>query len=307
MSAKAKLLVFASIAAIFVFGCSNDNPVSPKGGSAPPDQSQIVTTVGAESQLIDDDLVESSDPTALAPTLPGAQTSGATAIEPRRFWRTITSASRSFEFAFSDTDSTGRPTTAVVTIHRHFLGTFNVVPAGADSTPDYNNIIHKPLDDQWVRKVRFRRTRDWDDDRDIWRIAAVTGVDVTSKNATTQIQSLRLQSTALDTTITDPLAFFKLRNVLRFAAGDSVTITATTGRNDDVALLYARDRRIRMKNNGDNTYTTVLHIGYLDGWRHFAVNALSHGTLYDDTLPYDSKAWIFPYAVSSMVAVDYIP
>lgn len=309
MSAKARLLAIASIAAIVVFGCStNHNPVGPSGGGASSnDQSQVTATVDLESQLIDDGLLDSADQTALSGSRPGTQLSGTTAIEPRRFWRTITSATRSFDFAFSDTDSTGRPTTAVVTIHRHFLGTFNVVPADTNGMPDYNNIIHKPLDDNWVRKVRFRRTRDWDDDRDIWRIAAVTGVDVTSKNATTSIQSIRLQSASFDTTITDPLAFFKLRNVLRFAAGDSVTVTATTTRNNDVALLYYRDRRVHMTNNGDNTYTAVLHVGYLDGWRHFAVNALSHGTLYDDTDPYDSKAWIFPYAVSSMVAVDYIP
>jgi hypothetical protein len=308
MTARLRLLVLASIAASFVFGCSKDNPVSPAGGGGQsPDQSQLTTTATVESQLIDDGFFDTSDQTDLSGSLPGANASGTVAIDPLRFWRNITSATRTFDFAFSDTDSTGRPTVAVVTIHRHFLGTFNIVPADTNGMPDFNNIIHKPLDDHWVRKVRFRRTTDWDDDEDRWRIAAITGADVTSKDATTQIVRIRLQATSLDTTITDPLAFFKLRNVLRFASGDSVTVTATTTRNDDVVLLYAHDHRKRMTNNGDNTYTGVFHAGTWDGWRHFAVNALSHGTLYDDTAPYDSKAWVFPYAVSTMVAVEYIP
>jgi hypothetical protein len=35
------------------------------------------------------------------------------------------------------------------------------------------------------------------------------------------------------------------------------------------------------------------------GLRHLAVNALSHGTLFDDALPYDSKAWALPFRVIS--------
>jgi len=307
MTTTLRLLALASIAMSFVFGCSKDNPVSPGGGGQPSDQSQLTATASLESQLIDDGFFDTSTQTDLSGSRPGAQTAAAMAIDPLRFWRNITSASRTFDFAFSDTDSTGRPTVAVVTIHRHFLGTFNIVPADTNGMPDYNNVIHKPLDDHWIRKVRFRRTTDWDDDHDRWRIAAITGADVTSKDATTQIVSLRLQSGSLDTTLTDPLAFFALRHVLRFASGDSVTVTATTTRSDDVVLLYAHDHRKRMKNNGDNTYTGVFHAGVWDGWRHFAVNALSHGTLYDDSLPYDSKAWVFPYVVTTTTAVDYIP
>jgi len=47
---------------------------------------------------------------------------GTAAIHPLRYWRTIRSVDRSFEFAFADTDSTGHPTTAVVTIRKRLLG-----------------------------------------------------------------------------------------------------------------------------------------------------------------------------------------
>ena len=33
--------------------------------------------------------------------------------------------------------------------------------------------------------------------------------------------------------------------------------------------------------------------------RQFAVNALSHGTIFDDALPYDSKAWALPFVVAA--------
>jgi hypothetical protein len=37
------------------------------------------------------------------------------------------------------------------------------------------------------------------------------------------------------------------------------------------------------------------------------VDVLSHGTLFDDQTPYDSKAWILPYVTTTMPPVDYVP
>jgi hypothetical protein len=34
------------------------------------------------------------------------------------------------------------------------------------------------------------------------------------------------------------------------------------------------------------------------GLWHFGVDAISHATLYDDTAPYDSQRWVFPYVVA---------
>jgi len=86
---------------------------------------------------------------------------------------------------------------------------------------------------------------------------------VTSRDAHTEIVSLRIQSGPLDTTVTDPLALFRLRRVLRFGSGDEVKVTMTTGRNDDVALLYLRGMRFRLRNNGDNTYSGVFRAGWI--------------------------------------------
>ena len=62
--------------------------------------------------------------------------SSAAAVRPLTFWRQIRSVERRFEFAFADTDSTGRPTTCVVTVHQHILGTFNLLVG--DDVPEGN-------------------------------------------------------------------------------------------------------------------------------------------------------------------------
>ncbi|HEY6572104.1 MAG TPA: hypothetical protein VI198_02195 [Candidatus Eisenbacteria bacterium] len=276
------------------------------------DEAAITGALSAAPDFLDDGLYDAATPTNLAPSLraplaaPGA--AGA-AIEPFTFWRSITGHTRTFEFAFADSDSTGRPTSAVVTLTRTFTGTFNIVPRDPSNPdlPDTDLVVHKPLEDRWVRRLLMKRVALGPGMRPFWRLAAASGVEVTSKDATTLITSVRVQTATKDTTLTDPLAFIPLRRVLRFAPDDSVTITVTTPRTDDVVLLYHHDRRARLANNGDGTYTGKFRAGLFSGWRHFGVNALSHGTLYDDAAAYDSKAWIYPYVVVGGPDVDYLP
>jgi len=107
--------------------------------------------------------------------------------------------------------------------------------------------------------------------------------------------------------ITDPLAFFRLRRLMKFDAGEQVTLIVTTGRNDDVVVLLRGRLRAKFTNNGDNTYTAEWRAPLLGGVQHVGVNALSHGTLYDDEAPYDSKAWIVPYLVNPTELAEFIP
>jgi hypothetical protein len=307
---RAALILAVLAVAAAIAGCS-DNGVQPVADDTS-DQAIISGALAAAPELLNDGLYDTDTQANLSASLRRAHTAGAATpieIEPFLFWRTITRRMPSFEFAFADTDTTGLPTTAVVTVRRHFTGTFHIVPRDPvhPDLPDTLNIVRKPLDDLWVRRFLMKRVRVTPTDRALWKIAASTAVEVTSKDATAAITSVRVQTASKDTTLTDPDAFIYLRRVLRFAPDDLVTLTVTTPRPDDVVLLYHHVERERFQNNGDGTYTRTFTAGSLQGWRHFGVNALSHGAIYDDAAPYDSKAWIFPYVIVGGPNVDYLP
>jgi hypothetical protein len=200
---------------------------------------------------------------------------------------------------YGDPDSLGRPTTAVATITKHYLGQFNILAGDTGTTAIHDSlrIVRKPLDDTWVRKLAFRRFRiDSSGTHVWWRIVGTSGVKVTSAGATTQIQSIRVQAGAKDTTITDPLQLHRLRRILWLPHDTPVRITVTTGRASDVVVLFRNIERRRFTNNGDGTFTVEFQDLDFPGLRHFGLNAFSNGTLLDDAAPYDSQAWLLPFA-----------
>jgi hypothetical protein len=306
MRAPLSIVTTLILAAGLLAGCGTNNAVNaPSSSSTSADQAEVASTVANSPQVVEDGEFDSSDPSTVS------DATGTAAIHPLQFWRTIRNVDRTFEFAFADTDSTGRPTTAVVTIRKRLTGRFNILAGvpGSDGVPIDSTltVIHKPLEDHWVRRLLLKRVRVTDEQQPVWRIVATSGVRVTSKDATTHIQSLRIQSAALDTTVTEPLAFFFLRRILKFDAGAQVTLTATTLRADDIVVLQLRDHRFRFHNNGDDTYTGTWTVDALAGLRHFGVNALSRGTLFDDAAPYDSQAWLLPFLVRPSDVAEMLP
>ena len=296
-----RLLCLTPVVLVLLTGCGrNDQVLGPASGDPSAVQASAAAEVGRHPELVDDETFETQ-------TQSNATSGTAAAIDPLFFWRQIQRVERTYEFAFADTDSTGQPTTAIVTVHKRLAGWFNVVAAdsgsGGGGLTD-GNLVRKHLVDHWVRRVLLKRVDRADWNRRPWRIVATSGVRITSENATTDIQSLRVQSGDLDTTITAPLDFWRLRRILEFAPDAQVTLTATTNHDDDVMVLYAGDRRHRFHSNGDGTYTITWTSSSFTGVRHFGVNALTHGTLYDDTAPYDSKAWILPYIVAPTQMAD---
>ena len=228
---------------------------------------------------------------------------------------------RTFEFAFSDSDSAGRPTRADVTIRKYLAGTFNIAfdQTPGDSMPfDSVGIVHTPLHDLWERRVLLRRVHFPTASGDEWKVAAISGAKVTSYDpasstsgnlafGSTRIVKLRIQSSSGDTTINDPLKYFFLRRVPAFAPGEDVTFTVTTLTNTDVVVLLRNGFRRRFHNNGDDTYTIFWRTSPEDGLHHIGMNALSNGTLFDDQAPYDSEAWLFPYRVIPSEVVEFMP
>lgn len=248
-------------------GCGTGSATAPDV-SANPDESDVSMAIASDPDLVDDGLIEAADQTSV-----GAESTGAAAIgtgveatiHPLNFWRRIDRVQRRFEFAFADTDSLGRPTRAMVTIHKALSGTFNIAASGPQDPGAVNDsakveIVRKRLEDGWTRRVVLERGQDRfgrHGDR-LWRIVASSGVQVTSRVANaaeTRIVSLRVRTAGFDTTLTDPLALVRLHNLLRFDPDTNVELTVTTRAPDDVVLLLHRDRRFRFHNNGDNTYS----------------------------------------------------
>lgn len=298
LSLFATLFVVGALA-----GCGKSSSTmgpTASGGATAQDQAQVAAAIADNAGYIDEDAYSSTDQTETGGGV------GFAAIRPLRFWRTIESVERRIETVYSNNDSLGRPTRALVTIRKHVLGKFNILAGAIDETDTTRTVLHKPLDDRWVRRLALHRVRiDSSGTRQVWRVVGVSGVEVTSADATTNIASLRVQAGAVDTTITNPLELYRLRHMLLVSGSQTMRLTVTTGRNDDVVVLYRHLGRRPFVNNGDGTYTAEFLLGDFPGLRHIGVNAFSHGTLFDDTAAYDSKAWIVGFAVRP--GEDHIP
>lgn len=298
LSLVATLFVVGALA-----GCGKSSSTmgpTANGGATAEDQAQVAAAVADNAGYIDEDAYSSSDETEIGGGV------GFAAIRPLRFWRSIESIDRRIETVYANNDSLGRPTTALVTIRKHVLGKFNILAGAIDENDTTRTVLHKPLDDRWVRRLALHRVRiDSTGTRQVWRVVGVSGVEVTSADATTNITSLRVEAGAIDTTFTNPLELYRLRRMLLVSGSQAMKLTVTTGRNDDVVLLYRHLNRRPFVNNGDGTYTAEFLLGDFPGIRHIGVNALSRGTLFDDTAAYDSKAWILGFAVRP--GEDHIP
>lgn len=295
------LLALALLLGAFALaGCGKSNPVATDPGTSnATDEALVTEAVSASPDMANEDVFAVNDETALDGGGPGLA-----AINPLRFWRQIDHVATRWDFAFSDPDSNGRPTRAIVTVRRNLTGTFNIIAGDPNTEPSdtTRTRVRKALEDHWVRRLALVRTRVWADSahnryHERWRVVGTSGVEITAKDATTQIQSLRIQAGDLDTTITNPLELFRLRRTLPIAVNTPVTLTATTGNASDIVLLYRVGFRARFHNNGDGTHTFRWTTSDFAGLRHFGVNALSNGTLYDDAAAYDSKGWVLPFVV----------
>jgi len=284
-----------TLAALVLAGCGKTSaPVQATAGApAGSDDAQVASVLAGDPGAVNEDVYQqSSEPQTVD------QGGGFAAIRPLQFWRTITDVQSSIDTQFGPPGPDGRPTNALVTIHRRLLGTFNV--AGLSVTPGdtTREVVHKPLEDLWTRRVALVRVVTADDPDGRWRLAGTSGVDVHTRAGATHVVSLHIGTETLDTTITDPLELHRLRNAIRLPAGAEVSLTATTGDPTDVVFFYGGDMRRRFKNNGDGTFTFTFTNGRTPGLRHFGVDAFSHGSLFDDQAPYDSDAWILQYVQS---------
>lgn len=278
-------------------GCGKStNSSAPRGTSngTAANQAQVNDALAANPNMVNEDVYESATPLDVGTAM------GFAAINPLHWWRRIDNVTRTFDTVFSDPDSTGNPTMALVTVNKHLTGTFNILVGDTTATDTTRTIIRKPLDDTWVRHILLRRLRVDSTETGLhprWRIIGTSGVQVTAKDAVTKILSLHVVAGTVDTTITDPLELHRLRRLLWIAPDTQIMVTVTTNSADDAVFLYQPFGRRRFHSNGDGTFSLQWTTSDFGGLRHFGVDAISHGTLYDDTAPYDSQAWIVPFGV----------
>jgi hypothetical protein len=301
--------LLAVLAASLLAGCGK-NPAAPSNVQGPSEQMYIVTSLDSVPAFTAEPVYNDPNPVLAARVRPGAAPASVqAAISPIHFWRTFWSQASAFQFTYFDPDTAGRPLLAEVTIDRALRGDFHILPGmpGDPTTPDTTHMVDKPIAEGWHRRLLFHRVHP-DTLGLAWRLVAASPIRVARPGNTVQIVSLHLQAmSGLDTVITDPNALMTLHGIPRFAPDDSVTVTVTSLRNDDVAVMYTMGRREMMHNNGDNTYTLGFNTGSFTEWRYLGVNVFTHGTLFDDTLPYDSETWILPYTITSEPVVDYLP
>src|SRR5262245_56112107 len=283
------------LAAVSLAGCGRTSSLqAPAGGpAAGTDDAQIAAELQANPEYVNEEVWQNETPMALE-----EDAIGFAAIRPLRFWREIRRVETNLDIRYLSPDPNGRPLLAIVTIHRNLHGSFNIVAGSVEAGDPTRALVQKPLDDLWTRRIALVRMPVPEDTAlTRWHLAGTSGVDVRTRGGDTRVTSLRIQSGELDTTITEPLELYRLRRVLKLEPDAEVRLTARTSDPTDVVLFHGVDARRRFVNNGDGTHSFRYPTGHFPGLRPFGVDALSHGTLFDDTEPYDSNAWILAYAV----------
>jgi hypothetical protein len=170
----------------------------------------------------------------------------------------------------------------------------------AGSEPDTHHVVHEFVHEIWQRHLILQRVADptAHDGSTMWVLDRVSPVAVRSAPVHVAIQSVQLQvpgDARHDRTLTDPAASFAMNDVPALVHGQSAQVTVTTGQAGQIVLLYTADGRVRMTDQLDGTYRATFTPTTSGGHAHLAVNVLSHDTLHDDALPYDSAAWVIPY------------
>jgi hypothetical protein len=327
---KRNITLLAILPALVVLaGCGSQNPVA-NSSTDPAATYASAAGVSTQVQASPDDFETSTyeDGSVAKPDMPEAPSgvsklglpSVETAIRPAFWFRLITSHSRHIDVTFDHPDTS--TVVANVKVTDRLLGTFNVItrPDTIDGSITERQWIKKPLADTALRYARFVRhkTNDADaaeesEDREDgfkdgwspWRLTGLSGHEITSDNGTRSIVSVRIQAGSFDSTYTDPLVLENRANIARIPSGTPVVVTATTGDPTDVLVLYTRWGRQRMHVISPGVWQGAFMSPFEGGLRHVAVNALSHGTLFDDAGPYDSLVWGIPLVVvPPMTAVN---
>lgn len=132
-----------------------------------------------------------------------------------------------------------------------------------------------------------------------WRLVATSGKEYWTDDNEVMIEACHIQTTEVDTVITDISEKILLDNLIELSRNTEVTLTVTTGNNDDLLFIhYHLFQRKPFTNNEDGTYTVTFNTPIFGRFRRFGIDAISHDTLYDFEDGYSSHSWGILYQLS---------
>lgn len=304
------LLVCA--AALAMAGCGKEPATAPS--SSPSSGTASAQTFGPmmdqEPALSESGTYESPGQSDFSASGGGVSAAGSfsteAAIHPVYFFRVIRERSRTLDIHVEEDSNKVR---ATVNVLEHFAGSFNLVVADTTDSGVVRRVIKKPLQDDGRFRavfVRFKRPSPGDEDAPetpmlsaadwgLWRLAAISSHQIHSPENTAQILSVRLQTASgVDTTLDDPTQLFRFpRGLIRIGANEKVTITVKTADPTNAVFVLAGWGHMRLTPSSDG-FTGSFRAPYELRLFRIGVNALAHGTLFDDQAPYDSDFWGIP-------------
>jgi len=303
------LALLLCAAGLIIAGCGKDPVTAPGSGSTGSDAQTFGAMMDQEPALAEGGTYvtpgESDFGTNSFGTDAGAF-STADAIRPVFYFRVIRNYSRTLDIHVVEDSVKVR---ATVNVAEQFAGSFNLVVADTTDSGVVRRIIKKPLKDDGrfrVVFVRFKQPAPGDDDAPLmplpttddwrrWRLVAISSHEIHSPQNTAQILSVRLQTdSGLDTTLDDPAKLFRFpRGLIKVGANEKVTITVKTADPGNAVFLLAGWGHMRLMSTPDG-FVGSFHAPYELRPFRIGVNALTHGTLFDDQAPYDSDFWGIP-------------
>ena len=319
------LLVLATLVLVVVGGCKKEEG----GGPLPTDENAIQSLASSQNPQDTIATFSNSEESAIddggLPATPGddyyvgqgfyPKVGEVTwPITPLRWGRQVQSVSRSVAVERLPGD-----TLAVATITKVVAGILHIL-AIRDSGGVRDTVqVTKAFEDTARRKVLFARIRHTEDPRLNWWPIAISLVEGHSPTSNFTIDSIEVMTPRDTVTVTDPLntwlrfGFFGRFRILHIMPTDSVRVQVTiSSQNDSSDLVWlhwgvgwgdGRRHRARIamisESGGVGAWTRVyartFHAHQHLGRFNAVIDALSYGTLFDDTAAYSNKFWGKPY------------
>lgn len=187
------------------------------------------------------------------------------------------------------------------------VGYFHIVKWVSDSGRWVH--IKKPLSETANLYAIFKRRGAVNLPHRGWELAKISGAEgVSDSMCTVEILSVNIQSNSYDTTITDPLELFDIRDVFTFQTEEEVKLTVETNGESAKPFLHIFTHhwpwhfRIPFQKEEGGTFIGTWRVQRIPAVRFAVFDLLHHDTIYDDNYPYDFNGWLFPYMTKSPVS-----